>query len=748
MKTNALRTSLAAGAGLVILSLGSIPALAAQYWLRAEATSASMPGGVSVPMWAFAKCTDATYTTCDPASVPGPALVVPPGEGLTVDVKNNLPQNISIVIPGQVATMTPVWDDGSSGPRPSPTARVRSFTNEASAGGGTASYSWPAVKTGTYLYQSGTHPQVQVQMGLYGAMTKDYAAGQAYSGVTYTTQVTLLYSEIDPALHNAVAGPTPTYGTASGPTSTLNYVPKYFLVNGKPYSAGAPSIATLNVATTTLLRFLNAGLKTHVPVVDGPYMRMIAEDGNAYPWGGNPRQRYSVFLPAAKTMDTTITPQPGTTRIAIYDRALDLTNDKASNGGMLAFLDVVNIGNSPVITSTPVLTATRGQPYSYQVIATDADGGPLTYSLTTAPAGMTINSASGLVSWLPGQGQTGANPVALRVTDPTARFTPQSYTITVAAATGTAPTITSTPSLTATYGVPYTYQVTATDPEGGPFTYSLPTAPAGMTINATTGLVSWTPTKAQVGTRNMTVRVTDPTTLFTNQGPSAIVVANANYAATAVNDSYSMVQGGTLTVTAAAGVLANDTDPDGDTLTAVLVTPPANGTLTLTPNANGALTGGFSYTPPAAAGGTGVTRTFTYAAQDHSGNAISPVLHTSNTATVTISIAANRAPTTVDDTFSAPRRTAAAYTAVVLNVLANDSDPDTALDAANIIAVGTVTIPPAGTPNKGGTATPNPDGTISYTPAQGFRGTENFTYRVRDTRNAQSSAATVRVNVQ
>ena len=57
----------------------------------------------------------------------------------------------------------------------------------------------------------------------------------------------------------------------------------------------------------------------------------------------------------------------------------------------------------------------------------------------------------------------------------------------------------------------------------------------------------------------------------------------------------------------ASGVLANDTDPDGDALTAVLITPPASGALTLNPN------GGFTYAPPA--GFTGPAN-FTYAADD------------------------------------------------------------------------------------------------------------------------------------
>ena len=731
MTTKKIGARLAAASGLALGFLNADPAWAAEYWLRAEATTLTMPGGAVVPMWAFARCTDATFTACDPASVPGPGLVVPSGEGLTVNLRNALAAPVSLVIPGQVTAMTPVWDTGATGARPSATARVRSFTHE-TAPGATAVYSWPTLKDGTYLYHSGTHPQVQVQMGLYGAMTRDFAAGMAYPGVAVDAAVTLVYSEIDPDLHTAVGGPVPTYGTPAGPTSTLNYRPRYFLINGKPHSAGDPAIATVAVDKTTLLRFVNAGLTTRVPVIDDPYMRMIAEDGNPSPWGSNPRQRYSVFLPAAKTTDATIRPEiAGPTRIAIYDRTLALTNNTATGGGMLAFLDVSAAGSDPTITSVAVTAATQGQPYTYAVTATDPDGGTLTFSLVTAPGGMTINGATGVISWTPTAAQVGSHPVTVRVTDPTARFAEQSYTLVVAADTlAQPPAFTSTPVIVATYGQPYAYVAAATDPEAGAVTYSLDVAPAGMTIDATTGAIAWTPQKTQVGTADVTVRATDPTTLFATQA-FTIAVADANYAPTAVANAYTMVQGGTLTV-AAPGVLGNDTDPDGDALTAVPGTAPVDGTFSL------ASDGGFTYAPPAAVAGT--TRTFTYSAQDTAAN-------TSGTATVTITVAANRPPLAVNDTVSAPRFTGAGpYVPALLTVLGNDSDPDTAIDPTNVINPATVTI--STPPNRGGTATVNPDGTISYTPRRNFGGSENFGYRVLDTRNAQSLEATVRVNIQ
>ena len=641
MKTQFLPVSRMAQA-LALAGLFSFPpaASAIEYWLRAEALNVTMPGSATpVPMWGYAldgtSCPAVLPATCQ-ATVPGPALTVPVGDPLlTIHLKNNLPANTSIVIPGQSASMAPVKFTDSTGRQ-----RVSSFTHETLAGGGMADYTWASPKSGTYLYHSGTHPQVQVQMGLYGGMKKDFAVGQIYPGVAYSNEVTLLYSEIDPALHAAVAGGT--YGTGSGPTSTLNYRPRYFLINGKPFQAGDPALATLIPGQSTLLRFINAGLQTHVPVINGMTMRLVAEDGNPYPWPANPREQYSVLLPAAKTIDTIIVPQVGVggaaARYPIYDRRMSLSNNGAPEGGMLAFLNVGGGGSSPVFTSSPVTTATQNAPYSYTLTASDADGGVLSYSLVTKPAGMSIGSTSGIITWTPGSAQVGPQAVTARVTDPTGLFATQQFNI---------------------------------------------------------------------------------------------MVTNVNDPPVAQNDAYSIIWGSVLNVPA-PGVLANDYDPDaGDTLTAVNFSPASNGTLT--PNANGK--GGFRFL----AATTG-TKTFTYQARDSSGA-------TSNVATVSITVNANRAPIAVDDTYTVPvNRSTLTYVAQIFTVLANDSDPDTAINPSNAILPSSLTITTA--PNMGGTVVTNANGTISYTPRLSFRGTEVFKYGVRDNLGALSNAATVRVNVQ
>jgi VCBS repeat-containing protein len=166
------------------------------------------------------------------------------------------------------------------------------------------------------------------------------------------------------------------------------------------------------------------------------------------------------------------------------------------------------VNDAPVITSSPVTTATEDAAYAFDVDATDPDAGDtLTYSLDLAPAGMTID-ATGLISWTPDNAQVGDHGVTVRVTDADDAVATQTFTVSVANEND-APLIATIPVTTATEDTPYTYDVDATDTDASDtLTYSLDAAPAGMTIDAT-GVISWTPDNAQVGDHSVTVRVTD-----------------------------------------------------------------------------------------------------------------------------------------------------------------------------------------------------------------------------------------------
>ena len=92
---------------------------------------------------------------------------------------------------------------------------------------------------------------------------------------------------------------------------------------------------------------------------------------------------------------------------------------------------MVSLGDrAPAIISTPPTSATAGQPFRYDVVALDADAGDtLTFSLPTAPAGMTINPSTGAVTWTPTEAQGGPQPVVIRVQDAGGLFVTQAFSI-------------------------------------------------------------------------------------------------------------------------------------------------------------------------------------------------------------------------------------------------------------------------------------------------------------------------------
>jgi VCBS repeat-containing protein len=255
------------------------------------------------------------------------------------------------------------------------------------------------------------------------------------------------------------------------------------------------------------------------------------------------------------------------------------------------------------------------------------------------------------------------------------------------------------------------------DPDGDPLTAVLESGPShgNLTLNANGGF-TYTPTADFNGSDSFTYHASDGT-LQSNTVTVTITVTAVNDAPAAADDAYSTDEDTTLTVAAPAGVLGNDSDPDGNPLTATLVTGPAHGTLTLNPN------GSFTYTPAA---NSNDTVTFTYRASD--GSALS------NPATVTISVTTvNDAPTAADDAYSTAEDTA--RTVAAPGVLGNDSDPDGDPLSA-VLGSG---------PSHGSLAL-NANGSFTYTPATDFNGSDSFTYRASDG-TLTSGLATVTITV-
>lgn len=277
----------------------------------------TLPGPTAVAIWGFS-LDDPLTLACDaPASLPGPVLSVDAGDVVTVNLRNNLAEAVSIVFPGQDIA---------------PNAVVV-------PAGGTDSYTFTASDPGTFLYEAGTNASVQVPMGLYGALiVLPLTPGQAYdAAATYDVEKVLVLSEIDPNL-NTSADPNDFDFVGDPEVFTDGYHPTYFLINGEAYPDTDPIAAASG--DSVLLRYVNAGVMHHTMTLLGKHQRVIAKD--AYPTAANAYDAVAETVPAGSTLDAIVdlAGVAGGTSLALYNRQLNVTNDGSYPGGMLTFLAV------------------------------------------------------------------------------------------------------------------------------------------------------------------------------------------------------------------------------------------------------------------------------------------------------------------------------------------------------------------------------------------------------------------------
>ncbi len=427
---------------------------AAEVYLQAQSFDKAMPDGASVPMWGFAEC-DSTFTTCSD-SAPGPQINAVAGEILNIHVQNTLSVPVSIVIPGQVEST-----DGTPTMMGTIPDRVRSFTSETEAGtGGVAgamtTYTWNSLNAGTYLYQSGTFPSIEVPMGLYGALVvADAVAGEAY-GHPVDAEAVLLLSEIDPIQNERVADAMVMLaekmpGTACVPLAdfeqnmtvgypcTVDYSPNYFLVNGAATInldllavSDPPAPGTTN---TSVLRFLNAGLRSHTPSIVGVELGLIAEDGNAY--RGQPRNQSAVLLAAGKTIDALIATPDTDHTFSLFDRMPTFSNENLPNGGSFATLTVgagtpdvpppasLAVNDSYVVPEDCGLDNCLTTPYSTSTDSVlDNDSSTLSGAMvsSTTSNGTLVLDPLGTFTYAPNQDFSGTDSFTYSATDGTSSY--------------------------------------------------------------------------------------------------------------------------------------------------------------------------------------------------------------------------------------------------------------------------------------------------------------------------------------
>jgi len=271
------------GYGLLLASLSTQAEIlgiqGSNFQLTAKDGHISTPDNNSIYMWGYAQGDGAMQ-------YPGPTLIVNQGDSVTITLTNTLPQPVSIVFPGQ--TQVVASGGGVDG----------LLTREAAAAGGsvaerTVQYTFTAEQPGTYLYHSGSRPELQMEMGLLGALIIrptgfDPAQPRAYThaDTAYDHEYLFLLTELDPTIHSFVEF------NRFDRIDNTQYRPVYWLINGRaapdilaaahvPWLPHQPynSLPRMHPTDKLLMRVISGSRDLHPFHHHGNHALIIARNG-------------------------------------------------------------------------------------------------------------------------------------------------------------------------------------------------------------------------------------------------------------------------------------------------------------------------------------------------------------------------------------------------------------------------------------------------------------------------------------
>ncbi|HEY0745100.1 MAG TPA: multicopper oxidase domain-containing protein [Steroidobacteraceae bacterium] len=343
LTTLAASLTLGAAAQAAAPGITSTTGAAGAFNLTAQIGNLNQPDGNAVYSWGYGCSANSspkfapaaiTNAACGAMQVPGPTLIVTEGTTVTVTLTNNLPTaagNTSILFPGFAVTAAAASTQPigcSSATTPAPTGLL---VTEA-APGCAVTYTFVASSPGTRAYYSGTQSDLQVEMGLYGAiiviptkanvpaacitglhasnLTAEQTWGESdfrlapaaydHPSTCYDREYLFQFAEMDSNIHRqALAQVTAKTGCVAGsPGCTLQvptepYRPSYFLINGRSmpddmdpnYGAEYPNQPYngnphMHPGELTLIRVIGQGRWEHPFHEHANHVRILARDGN------------------------------------------------------------------------------------------------------------------------------------------------------------------------------------------------------------------------------------------------------------------------------------------------------------------------------------------------------------------------------------------------------------------------------------------------------------------------------------
>ncbi|MDJ0497436.1 MAG: DUF5011 domain-containing protein, partial [Acidimicrobiia bacterium] len=375
-------------------------------------------------------------------------------------------------------------------------------------------------------------------------------------------------------------------------------------------------------------------------------------------------------------------------------------------------IHVAEVNRAPIVTNPGTLVHAENQSVSATITGTDPDipAGSLTYSAVGLPPGLAIDPLSGEVSGLVPFDASAGSPyvVTVTATDDGGPALSGSTTFNWVITNTNRPPAAFDITVFADAGVPVSFVLNGTDPDGDVLSFAIAGPPSQGILSGGPRLYDYTPAITAGGTDVFTFVVSDGALQATG---TVTVFITPNLPPEGGSDEYTVRDQGVLVVEP-PGVLANDSDPEGRPISAIVDTQPAHGTLQLRPD------GSFVYRH---LGSVADIDVFSYRIDDG--------MQLSAPISVVVNIEENVAPVAVADEVVTNEDTA-----VLIRALDNDYDPNNeTVVVSDVIEL------------QEGSVSWSIDGVFRYTPPPNWYGSDVIRYEITDGELVASAVISIEV---